>query len=1164
MASAANILIIGVGGTGTRIVRNMLQGWKENGGKPKHIAAVVIDAHDGPPEGGVRSDWFHGGSSRINYAKAHSDHLLQPRSKLGAWWPSRIHPISGVSFHNGCGAMRANGRFFSFHFADRIRDAVLRAMDSLSHARALGDRAPASPMNWEAYICMSLGNGTGAGNLLPVSAIVRHLLLERGATTPIVTGVVVPASVTKAGNSGMLSQHVAAAGVGSLIELQYECSRKSTSARHKPNTPYEHIGVVAGNYEAFRPWHGSPPNSPEALTAKPYDQILILDQFNTSGVRHDYEGILSAAAEALRALLGGSDPTCRIMDLGTRTEGKPFGSIGVMAYAAPTRALAAWCAARQSLHTLAEARRTSFLLDRAGDLEVLDDRSGSRTLGRPALQKCGSSEEAVALSVDFFVDHVLDVREEGDSNDVFNRFTEAVTALEGTFEAAARSAAECKDMKERTGKLSGLLGSIKRAETECTKFERQLELEFAREPAGKPTRYGDDHEGAGTRWLVEARALLFIERGQFGLASTWLSALAASIDRQRQSVMDNEMQEHLQGVANLHQKQDGAKLREGLDGLERETNAFFAFLRKDSIEALGEEFVSQARRAFRFMIWQAKSAAVDLNFQRIAAHVAVLEGACATATQALGSVSVQDSLDRSLKSAEQGIAASKEGDKLKFLGVDEGVRSSLVTSMAGDGGATSASTILAGLQGAGLDLLAACLSEGDYKAVKLLDTRRAGRGWTGTGQRDAMGQAVAARIFEDLKDPVRTAVLAAGGVESLLLREGRNLLESYYKNVIQRGRRGLDRAAEDVQRTLQESMPGRIFAMIDAELEAPDTGRTLDQTLLRDAGDGSGRKEGVLMLYLQGRLEGLIGAARPLWRPQISDPNLILRISLFTFSADSALIYQAVQAIKASTEAAIHIQPVDDYPPDRLDCVSVELGGEADWLVADSDVETYRKAIAGLPDKAPDDGQYRAFETFNPHSELQYQEVGRRWLEERDSRSRGVSSTTGGAEVLLALARMNVPGRVLLGFVEQRAQNFYAARDFAQLYVDRRPVLPASALCSAGTQLGPSGVVDFVDWLEGKERKGHDAQTGAELARALRELIWADLATWMAGDTDSNTAPVSLDAIAAALNAEAGKLNSKRGSDAATGAQRIMSASLVQLANDLQTSRGARPACLTG
>ena len=532
MGSGANVLIIGIGGTGTKIVRNMLQGWKETGGKPKHIAAVIIDAHDGPPEGGVRSDWFYSGSTRINYPHAYSEHASNSRSRVSTWWPSRVQPAALVSFKDGCGALRANGRFYSLHFADRIKKAVLAAMDSLSHARQLDDRAPTSPMNWEAYICMSLGNGTGAGNLFPVAAIVRHLLLERGATTPVVTGVVVPASVTKAGNSGMLSQHVAAAGVASLIEIQYECARKGDASKLRPTSAYEHVGFVDGNYEVFRPWRGSPAAS-EAMTAKPYDQVLILDQFNTSGVRHDYPGILSAAAEALRALLGGADPDCRIMDLGTRTEGKPFGSIGVMAYATPTRELAAWCSARQALLALAEAQRTEFDVTRASDLDLLSDRHGTHALGRPVLEKAATSADAVALSVDFFVDHVLEVREEG-ADDIFGRFDTAVQELEQTFEAGARAAVDCADMKERAEKLSSMLGMLKRAETECAKFQRVMDQEFTRLPAGKATGYAQDHEGAGLQWLIEARALSFVEKGQFGLGATWLTALGASVERQQQ------------------------------------------------------------------------------------------------------------------------------------------------------------------------------------------------------------------------------------------------------------------------------------------------------------------------------------------------------------------------------------------------------------------------------------------------------------------------------------------------------------------------------------------------------------------------------------------------------------------------------------------------------
>ena len=1161
MASRSNVLIIGVGGTGTKIIRNMLDGWMNTGGKPRHIAAVIIDAHDGTPEGGQRSDWFFSGSTRIHYPNAHNQHLGNPKSRLERWWPDRVHPSMGVGFHEGCGALRANGRFYSLHYADRIKSAVIAAMDSLSHARNLEDRAPDSAVNWEAYVCMSLGNGTGAGNLIPVAAIVRHLLLDRGAVTPRVTAVVVPASVTKVGNRGMLAHHVAAAGIAALVELQYECSRKT--AGHRPTTPYEHVGFVDGNYEIFRPWRGNA-SSEVALTTGPYDQILLLDQFNTSGIRHDYAGILTAAAEALRALLGGADPEHRLMDYGTRTEGKPFGSLGVMAYATPTRELASWCAAQQALLTLDEAQRAEFDVKLASDLELLDDRVGLHQLGRPTLQKAKDSAEAVALSVDFFVDHVLEIREKG-ADDLFNRFEAAVAQLKTKFDIAAQAAVACTALKERADKLSALLGVLEQTDKECAKFESMMDSDFTRPPVGNPQSYGEDHEAAGTRWLLEAKALLFVDKGLFGLGATWLHALGESVERQRANVMENEIKQHLGG--NLHKAPDDRTLPDALKAIVTETDSFWRFLRRGALDALGEDFVGQARVALQFKSWQAKANAVDAMLKRVGAHVAVLENACSTAASALGTPGVRKALVDQQEEAEEAMRGatngSKAGDKLKYLRIEQDVREALVAEIGAASGAASSAAVLAELGGAGLDLLAAALSEADYGAVKLLDARRNKREWPGSGKQEAAGVALAKHINEKLQEPVRSKVLAKGGIEKLLLEQGRIALEGYKTNVVDRGGRALDRKAEEWKTKLEEAMPPAIFTAIESAMKDESTGYDWESTLIREVPGGGGKQEGVLMLYLQGRLTGFIGAAQPLWRPRRPESTQLLGLSLFTFSAGSALIEQALQAIK-QTEAGkdIRIQAVEHYPPERIDCVCVELGGELDWVVNDADMETYRKAMMGLPGAPPNEQEYAIFETFNPHSELQYQAVGQRWLETRAAADRPRVAGASAA-VLVALARMNVPGRNLLGYLEQKAQNFYAAKDFAQSYPGGQPSLPNSAVCSAGTHLGPSGVVDFVDWLDGNARKDLSADAGRDLAIALKSLIWADLSVWLHGDTDTNVAPVPVEAVAAVLNAEAGTLNAKRGKDAATEQNKVMAAALMELANDLMRSRGARPASLT-
>jgi hypothetical protein len=1158
MGSAANVLLVGVGGTGTKIVRNMLESWDRDGGHPRHIAVAIIDAHDGPPEGGTRPDWVYSGSSRIDFQRVYADHASKPASGLKNWWPSRVQVNPVVGFHHGCGATRANGRFFAFHYAERIQRTITQAMNRLSSARHLRDAAPTEAVNWEAYICCSAGNGTGAGNLLPMAALVRHALLERGATGPRVHAVIVPASVTKGGQSGMLSAHVAAAGVASLLELQFEANRKSQSLA-RPDRPYIHRGNIGGNYEDFRPYRDCPDNSPAALAALPYDSVYILDQFNSAGVKHEYPEIITAGAEALRALLGGTDQDNRLMDLEVRagTEGRNFGSMGVMAFSAPTDKLATWCTGKQVQAALGDARRTTFDLGRAADVDLLVERVGSDALDLGRVKK---PDEAVAASVEFFVDHVIRAREAG-ANDLFDRFKESFDQLSATFKAKLAKARDTVDVKERVVAYGEVSGAFDATRQEVAKFEAMLVRDFESLPDPEVIRYAQGRDGAGAKWLIEARALSFLEQGKPGLGATWFRALLKCLDAQKASVEAGEFRSELGG--RMDDDHTGAA-QQLLEQLEREASSFFAFLKKGSLESTGAEFESKAQRAFKAIVWQAKVKAVFAHFDRLRAHASLMEKMLAGVADSLQNPDVRAPADRTVERAELALRKSGAGDKRKELGLKDEVRNRMLAGLNTTGAATSVDVIAAGVADAWFDLAAAVVNEAEYASVSLLARRRGGN-WPGTG-RDSWAIAVTEAILrgpdtsQRLEDLVRAAVRREGNVEELLLAEGRELLEGYYRLVVKDGGRRTPEA-EEARRTFEMVVPMKLQGDIENELAMIEEGRSFEEALLRPDLHGDG-KQGALVVYLKARLLGMMGAARPLWRPNAStdELKLVQRMSFFTFARSMRLVGQVANSLKE--QEAVKVQDSDDYPTDRIECTSVELGGKVEWILSETDIEVYRKAMKNMPDAPPDESQYLMYQGFNPHSERQYEEMGKRWLELRDEKVAG-SAGSGGAEVLVGLGSMNVPGAKLLGFIEQRGQNFYLARAIEQVWgSDGRPLLDAATTLPAGAHIGPAGIVDFVAWLEGKSRGRANGETGLLFAATFREILWRDLEAWLNGDAEQDRPPTSLDDVCKVISAEAGRLRAERGEDARSTRIRAIGEATSALADALRLHRGARPMAL--
>jgi hypothetical protein len=874
MGSAANVLLVGVGGTGTKIVKNMLEGWERDGGLPRHVTAAIIDAHDGQPEGGIRRDWVYSGSRRIDFQREWALHHARSDSGLSSWWPSRVQQNARVGFHDGCGATRANGRFFSFHYADRIKDTIVAAMDRLSSARFLGDASPNQPLNWEAYICLSLGNGTGAGNMLPIAAMVRHLLLERGAIAPRVSGVVVPGSVTKAGQGGMLSAHVAASGVAALLELQYEANRKSGSL-DQPTEPYVHVGYVGGSYAEFRPFAGLSDTSEAAINALPYDNVFVLDQYNSSGVRHEYGEILTVGAEALRALLTGADQDSRIMDLEVRagTEGRNFGSLGVMAYAAPTAQLATWCAAKQVMNVLKEGSRTKFQLDHEADKDLLMERGGKAPLD---ISKARSAEEAVSASVLYFCDHVLQAREAG-TNDIFERFQPAHDKLTAEFNALTKAAAEETNLKEKAGKYANMLGAMDAMRTEVAKFDAMLGREYAALPDEGITRYAQGTDQAGAQWILEARALSFLEAGKPGLGATWFAALQVCLAEQKQSVHDTELKIELGG--NL-EGADTKGLSDLLEQLERDSKSFFSFLKTNSITSTGEEFEAGAKKAFTTITWQAKVKAVLAHYDRLVGHTALMEKALSSAARALGNRELLEPAQARIDTVDQWLQANRGGDKLKYLGVNPEVRDAMLEALNGLGSATSVATIASTATAEWIDLAASCLNELDYGQTRLLDKRRAKAGWPSGG-----GQLWAARVVDRLfagaangtaqpirlEETVRAYVRRNGNIEGLLLSEGTQLLTKYYNLAYKDG--GLTTPEAVDVRSAVGVVLGDLVREVEEEFSMIKQGRSFEAAMLRPSQRGED-SEGALMVYLRARMLGMMGAARPLWRPSAGREEL--------------------------------------------------------------------------------------------------------------------------------------------------------------------------------------------------------------------------------------------------------------------------------------------------
>src|SRR3954453_3251468 len=120
-------IIIGVGGTGTKIIREISDRWETTKNRPRGVALAVIDARDLPPENGEITNAIFLPNKPINFG----DEYAAFRSTVEPWWPKSTAPVSWINFSDGCGAIRSYGRFFAFYYASKIRRTIEEATSSL-------------------------------------------------------------------------------------------------------------------------------------------------------------------------------------------------------------------------------------------------------------------------------------------------------------------------------------------------------------------------------------------------------------------------------------------------------------------------------------------------------------------------------------------------------------------------------------------------------------------------------------------------------------------------------------------------------------------------------------------------------------------------------------------------------------------------------------------------------------------------------------------------------------------------------------------------------------------------------------------------------------------------------------------------------------------------
>ena len=1018
-------LIIGLGGTGTKVIRKIRERWNRFNTTPRDVALAVIDARSRTPEGGPIDDVFFTRNDTINYGAAFDEF----RDELNQWWPERIAPDDNVDYSDGCGAIRANGRFYNFRFSQNVQQTLRKAVESLITRTTFSSSTGAQ--KFTVYLVASLGNGTGGGTFMDVAAMIKHQL-SYSAQVVRTIGVFIPASVTRHGNPGLLNLRVAGAGYGSLVEMQYEFNRTVPESDFRPHEAYTFRAWDGRDFTNFMPGRGQD----DALLATPLDLALLLDRRDRRGLESQYPTLLNIASEGLAMMIEGADADSRLLDAVVATPaGKRFGSFGAARLAVPALRLLEFTTCAQTLRALS-----------AG---ASDDAANWRhlfALTSPDQKHFLRGDDINASSsVSFFLEKVLQVKEMGEEggeeiNQLFDRFDGADAALLKEFEEIIRGIDQLTDAKRIVNKAAEISRFVEDNTRDLGKSRAEILVEGAVSLwLAKPTDPAQPVD-AGVKWLIDAKVLEMVQAGAFGALVAWLQELKRQLEENRKSVEDYERRQWL--AVESHRDIDVART---VQELQREADSILAFFKRGQLKEDVGMVRQDAKRKFEFLLWESKVEAVERFYDVVYSHVERLENAARSARNRLQDPRMTDLFENRLRMVTQELdvnlqqEVTSEGLKAEvFIGGDAVMREQLLADLENNND-TSTAAILRQLadQNALLfvDGLGSNASEFDAgvdapairDAVNLIE-----------GFRGALEQVV--------EDDVAPFVGTRCRIDVLLETEARSMLEKYYRHV------QLDADAVDKR-------PQQVILQQISDVADPSVLEYIQQLDWKSSKEAA--MDTAVNYYIAGKLFKTIMYATPQWAivPRELERRNLLAFTFVTYNGQASRVAQAVELMQNKLglipdNVNVKAQRDDYFDNRRIDIVFIEVGAELGMLEMDQEIPAYRYAL-------------HESVAFSPHITQQYHDLGLKYLQDS-----GAEAAEGAA--LIAMAE-------LYGVVEaDRTGNFKLAQDVAAKYEDGRVIYKSF---ETGFSIGPRGLGQTVDFLDSKE------DDAVHLKAALKDLV---------------------------------------------------------------------------
>jgi hypothetical protein len=220
-------LIIGLGGTGQKVVRRVKGKLREAYGDVPIIRYLVVDTSDMSNEPGEEplEDY-----ERVEMRGFNVNEVVENLDRfpaVKAWWPGGPDLKPGYIWH-GTRQMRCVGRLAFFmrysEFLEKLQEATGALLEIENYTRTEEMSTPLRRYIVErerakVFIIFSICGGTGSGIFLDVAYLCRHLLAERN---PMINGMIVlPPVLDTLIESPIIMRKTRASAYASLKELDY-------------------------------------------------------------------------------------------------------------------------------------------------------------------------------------------------------------------------------------------------------------------------------------------------------------------------------------------------------------------------------------------------------------------------------------------------------------------------------------------------------------------------------------------------------------------------------------------------------------------------------------------------------------------------------------------------------------------------------------------------------------------------------------------------------------------------------------------------------------------------------------------------------------------------------------------------------------------------------